>query len=180
MVILKTERLILRPWRESDLEPFAKMNANPKIREFFISTQTPEQSNQSANIMAKEIESAGWGFWAVELPGVAPFIGCIGIRPVDFSAHFTPAVEIGWRLDEAYWGKGYAVEGAFIAMKYGFEILNLPQIVSFAATTNNRSRNIMDKLGMHREFGDDFDHPNFPPDHKHKRHVLYRIDKEEW
>lgn len=175
MTTLTTSRLILRPWKREDFEPFAAMNADPRVMEFFPSTSTREESDQSAERLKTEIEQKGWGFWAVSLPGVADFIGFIGLRYIDFSAPFTPAVEIGWRLAYDYWGKGYAVEGAKAALEYGFNELKLKEIISFTAEPNMRSRRVMEKLGMQRDLKGDFDNPKIPEGHPLRKHVLYRI-----
>jgi 3-dehydroquinate dehydratase/shikimate dehydrogenase len=173
--LLVTERLILRAWSTEDFAPFAKLNADPKVREFFPSVLTTEESNREATRHSKFIEENGWGLWAVEVPGVAKFIGFIGLLQVNFQAPFTPAVEIGWRLDYDYWGKGYAVEGAKACLKYGFETLRLPKIVSFTTVTNIRSRHVMEKIGMKHHPEEDFDHPLLNSDHPLKRHVLYSL-----
>lgn len=175
MTTLKTERLILRPWKERDLAPFGKMNADAKVREFFPSLLTQEQSDQTAKKIQDEIEKLGYGFWAVEIPKVADFIGFIGLHHVSYQAHFTPAIEIGWRLDVPYWGKGYATEGALRALEYAFDELCLKEIVSFTTVTNIKSRKVMEKIGMHRKEEDDFHHPLLPEGHPLSLHVLYKI-----
>lgn len=148
MVTLKTERLILRPWKETDLAPFAALNADPKVAEYFPSTFSKEESDNTAYRMRSEIEERGWGWWAVAVPGTADFIGFIGLGNVDQStvpAYFIPAIEIGWQLASDYWGQGYATEGANVVLAYGFETLNLKEIVSFTAVQNVRSRRVMEK-----------------------------------
>lgn len=179
-IVIKTERLILRQWIPEDLEPFARLNADPLVREYFSSILTKEKSDLSAKLISDEIDKNGYGFWAISVPNVSDFVGFVGIRPVDFESHFTPAVEIGWRLAHEFWGKGYATEGAIASLKYGFEMLNLDEIVAFTAVANARSRNVMEKIGMHRSVEDDFDHPQLNVNDKLKRHVLYRIKKQEW
>ncbi|MFZ4100260.1 MAG: GNAT family N-acetyltransferase [Chlamydiia bacterium] len=183
MTTLTTERLILRPWKEADLEPFAELNADPRVMEYFPSVLSREESIQMAHRMQSKIEERGWGWWAVSAPGVAEFIGFIGLNNVDkatLPAHFTPAIEIGWRLAFEHWGKGYATEGAKAALKYGFETLKLNEIVSFTAMQNMRSRHIMEKIGMHYDPKDDFDYPKLSDDHRLKRLVLYRLEQSEW
>jgi 3-dehydroquinate dehydratase / shikimate dehydrogenase len=178
--IIKTERLTLRPWRESDLEPFARLNADPKVREYFPGLQTREESDASVRKASDHIQRCGWGFWAASLSQTDEFIGFIGLEHVPFKAPFTPSVEIGWRLAFEYWGKGYATEGALASLMYGFETLGLEEIVSFTATQNMRSRRVMEKIGMHRDPSDDFDHPNLSEGHPLRRHVLYRLKNSEW
>lgn len=177
---IQTKRLLMRPWTQEDLIPFAKMNANPRVREYFPAVLSKEESDQEAKFIIKFSNEHGWGFWAIELPNIAPFIGFIGLENVDFSAHFTPAVEIGWRLDHEYWGQGYATEGARACLAFGFEQLHLKEIVSFTALGNLRSQRVMQKIGMHHSSNDDFDHPKVADDSKLKRHILYRISKAEW
>lgn len=173
--IIKTERLILRNWRQEDFKPFGALNRDPLVREYFPSVLTQEESDKSAQIFLEEIEKNGYGFFAVSAPGFSEFIGFCGIRPVGFEAHFTPAVEIGWRLSREHWGKGYATEAALAVLKFGFQTFKLNEIVSFTAVENTRSRNVMEKIGMHRAVEDDFDHPFVPLGHKVRRQVLYRI-----
>jgi RimJ/RimL family protein N-acetyltransferase/GrpB-like predicted nucleotidyltransferase (UPF0157 family) len=180
MVTIKTSRLILRQWQDSDLVLFAALNADPRVREFFPGLMSREESNQFAKLISDHIARRGWSFWAVSLIETGEFIGFIGLEEVHFQAPFTPAVEIGWRLAFDHWGKGYATEGAKAALKYGFETLDLPEIVSFTAVQNMRSRRIMEKIGMHRTAQDDFDHPKLPESHPLQRHVLYRLKQSEW
>lgn len=178
--IIKTERLILRPWKEDDLKSFAKLNADPRVREFFPSTLSQKESDELAKQLSDLIEKNGYGFWAVSAPGISDFIGFIGIEHVTFEAPFTPAVEIGWRIAHEYWGRGYATEGAMAALEYGFNTLNLNEIVSFTPTQNKRSANVMKKIGMTHYPEEDFDHPKLEEGHPLRRHVLYRIKKSEW
>jgi 3-dehydroquinate dehydratase/shikimate dehydrogenase len=183
MTTLKTKRLILRPWKEADLAPFAELNADPKVMEYFPSTLSRQESDSLARRIQAKMEERGYGMWAVAIPGVADFIGFIGLNNEDkssFPAHFTPAVEIGWRLASDYWGKGYATEGAEAVLAYGFKNLNLEEIVSFTAVQNMRSRRIMEKIGMHHDSKDDFDHPKLPEGHALRRDVLYRLKQQEW
>ena len=183
MTTLKTKRLILRPWREEDWEPFAQLNADPRVMEYFPATLSKAESNQLAQRIKNKMDENGWGMWAVSVPGIAEFIGFIGLNSEDqvsFPAAFTPAIEVGWRIAFEDWGKGYATEGAKAALAYGFKTLNLDEIVSFTAVQNRRSRRIMEKIGMHHDPKDDFDHPKLPKEHKLNRHVLYRLGASEW
>lgn len=182
-MILKTKRLILRPWSEEDLEPFAQLNADSRVREYFPNVLNRRESDASAKLFSDHIQRRGWGFWATSLVDSGVFIGMIGLQEVNFSAPFnqlTPAIEIGWRLAFNYWGKGYATEGALEALKYGYENLGLKEIVSFTAVANQRSRHVMEKIGMQHTPQDDFDHPNISAGHPLKRHVLYRLEKSKW
>jgi RimJ/RimL family protein N-acetyltransferase len=171
---LRTERLLLRTWRPEDREPFARMNADPRVMEFFPALQTREQSDAGVDRIAAHFARYGYGWWAVEVPGQADFIGFIGLWHPTFEAHFTPCVEIGWRLAYDHWKRGYATEGARAALQLAFGQLRLDEVVSLTATINLRSRRVMEKLGMTRSDADDFDHPGVADGHPLKRHVLYR------
>lgn len=166
---------MLRQWKISDLEPFAQLNADPEVMEYFPRLKTKEESYKAAAFMSDHIEKHGWGCWAVGLKENDEFIGFIGLEAVDFETKFTPAIEIGWRIASKYWGKGYATEGALCALRYGFETLKLEEIVSFTAEGNKRSRALMERIGMYRDSKDDFDHPKLPENHPLSRHVLYRL-----
>lgn len=179
-VTLRTDRLILRPWRDSDLAPFAAMSADPQVMEHFPATMTRTESDTMAETFRKGMEAEGYGRWVMELPGVAPFIGMTGISAVPYETHFTPAHELAWRMAADFWGHGYATEAAQAAMAYGFEVLSLPEIVAFTVPANIRSQAVMQRLGMDRNPDDDFDHPRLPEGHPLKRHVLYRTTKEAW
>lgn len=178
--VIKTERLIMRPWKEEDFDSFARLNADPRVMEFFPGVLTQEESDQFAKRICIAMKQQGWGLWAVSIPDVADFIGYIGLAPVNFVADFTPAVEVGWRLAYDFWNKGYATEGAQAAVKYGFETLQLDEIVSFTAIQNTRSQKVMEKIGMKHHPEDDFDHPKLAEGHWLRRHVLYRIKRNEW
>lgn len=172
---IKTERLILRPWRQDDLVPFAQLNADPRVMEYFPSVKSYQETVEEFELIRGKFETNGWGFWAASLIEDGKFIGFIGLNNVRFTANFTPAVEIGWRLAYEYWGKGYATEGASAALKYAFEKLGLNEIVSFTAINNMRSRHVMEKIGMYHDEKSDFDHPRLPEGHPLRRHALYRI-----
>ncbi len=180
MKILTTERLILRPWQESDIEPFARLNADPRVMEFFPETRNRQQSCEELNRIKAHFEEHGWGFWAVSVIDGADFIGFIGLKYFNLFPQIPQTVEIGWRLAFEYWGKGYATEGAQESLKYGFNDLNFEEIIAITAVQNTPSRNVMKKLGMHHNHEDDFDHPHIPEGNKVKRHVLYRLKKQEW
>jgi len=178
--ILRTERLVLRPWRPEDLEPFAALNADPRVAASLGGPQDRTFSDTLAARIFKEFDERGYGRWAIEVPGEAPFVGFVGLAVPSFEAHFTPCVEIGWRLAFDYWGRGYATEGAVAAMDFGFTAAGLEEIVSFTAATNVRSQAVMERLGMHRDPKDDFGHERLGPEHPLYRHVLYRITRGEW
>ncbi len=139
------------------------------------------ESDESVKMISDHIAKYGFGFWAASLIETGKFIGFIGLKKVhDLQAHFTPAVEIGWRLGFKHWEKGYATEGARAALEYGFKTLKLNEIVSYTTEKNIRSRHVMEKIGMHYNSKDDFDHPKLPEGHPLRRHVLYRLNKTKW
>jgi RimJ/RimL family protein N-acetyltransferase len=173
--VIRSERLHLRRWRESDLAPFAALNADPAVMEFFPEPLTRAASDALAARLQEHFERHGFGLWAVEIPGVTSFAGFIGLSIPAFEARFTPCVEIGWRLAREHWGKGHAIEGARAALAYGFDRLDLCEIVSFTVPANGRSRAVMERLGMTHDPREDFDHPGLPVGHPLRRHVLYRI-----
>jgi ribosomal-protein-alanine N-acetyltransferase len=177
---IQTERLILRELRRSDLSALAKMNADPRVMEHFPGSLSREDSDAFAGRIRAHWNQCGFGSWAVERLEDGVFLGIVGLSHPRFEAHFTPCVEIGWRLAAAYWGKGYATEAAKAAVRLGFERLGLDQIVAFTVPQNQRSRRVMEKLGMTRSEADDFDHPNVPARHPLRRHVLYRIQQGAW
>ena len=160
--VIETPRLILRPWKESDREPFARMNADPRVMEFFPARLSREESDALMDRVRSELLAA-------ELRETGEFIGFIGLSVPTFEAHFTPCVEIGWRLAAEHWGRGLATEGAraVLARAEG-------EVVSFTTVGNLRSRRVMEKLGLTHDPRDDFDHPRLPEGHPLRRHVLYR------
>jgi RimJ/RimL family protein N-acetyltransferase len=179
-VILTTERLVLRPWTQSDLEPMAAMNADSRVMEYFPGIKSRAESEKEMESLQEHIEKYGWGFWAASLRETGQWIGLIGLKHVSIAAHFTPAIEVGWRLSQPFWGKGFATEGARASLQYGFEVLKVPEIVSYAPTQNIPSRRVMERIGMRHDPKDDFDHPRLPEGHPLRRHVLYRLKRAEW
>jgi RimJ/RimL family protein N-acetyltransferase len=177
---LRTPRLLLRQWKESDRAPWAALNADPAVMEHFPSRLTREESDARLDRFRARGDADGFGLWAVEAPGEAPFIGFVGLAVPTFTTAFTPCVEIGWRLAAAHWGKGYAQEAAREALRFGFDALKLDEIVSFTVPANTRSWRLMEKLGMRRDVGGEFDHPNVPDGSLLKRHLLYRLEKANW
>ncbi|PIS01588.1 MAG: GNAT family N-acetyltransferase [Chlamydiae bacterium CG10_big_fil_rev_8_21_14_0_10_35_9] len=171
---LLTKRLLLRHWKESDLPLFAKMNSDTRVMEYFPLILSKKESDSLAEKIQKELKEKEYGFWAVEVIGLAPFIGFVGLHYPDFKAPFTPCVEIGWRLAYEQWGKGYAFEAASKVIDYAFNTLNLQELVSFTTVKNKRSRKLMEKLGMTHNPSDDFAHPKLQKNHPLCPHVLYR------
>jgi RimJ/RimL family protein N-acetyltransferase len=171
---LRGARVLLRGWVLGDLVPFAELNADPRVMEHYPSRLTRADSDAFVQQrIVPEFAERGFGLWAVELPGIAPFIGFVGLSVVTFEAAFTPCVEIGWRLPFSAWGSGYAIEAARLAADFGFTHDGLDEIVSFTVPANRRSIAVMERLGMERVA--EFDHPNLPPGHRLRRHVLYRL-----
>ena len=178
---LTTPRLRLRQWRPEDARPFAELNADPEVMEHFPATLTRDKSDRLAELLADRIRDNGFGMWAVEITDTSEFIGFTGLNPVTFDAHFTPAVEIGWRLTRKAWGHGYATEAAEAALAHAFTGLGLAEVVSFTATSNLRSQAVMTRLGMTKDPHGDFHHPAIgDPSHPISLHVLYRIGAGQW
>jgi RimJ/RimL family protein N-acetyltransferase len=175
-----TGRLILRKWRESDREPFARMNADPAVMEHFPAVLTREESDALVDRAEAHLVKHGFGPWAAEIRETREFIGYVGLVIPNFEAAFTPCVEIGWRLARDQWGKGLATEGARALLRHGFEVQRLLELVSFAVPANLRSLRVMQKLGMTRDPRDDFDHPSIAAGHPLRRHVLYRLKCDDW
>lgn len=173
--MIETERLTLRPWQSSDLQPFAELNACARVCELLPKPLTAAESDALAERIMAHFHEHGFGLFAVELKSSGEFIGFNGLSIPTFDAHFMPAVEIGWRLAHRHWGRGYATEAAKAALAHAFQTLRLPEIVSFTVPENTRSRRVMEKIGLHHDARDDFDHPGLPDGHRLKRHVLYRL-----
>ncbi|MEU7085848.1 GNAT family N-acetyltransferase [Streptomyces achromogenes] len=173
MAELHTDRLLLRRWRDSDLEPWAAMNADPEVREHLGDLLSRDQSDASVAQYQADFDRRGYGWWAVEVRGTGEFIGFAGLDPVDDGMPFT-GVEIGWRLARSAWGQGYATEAARAVLAYGFDTLGLPEILAVTTSTNHRSQAVMRRIGMIRDPADDFDDPS-APDGPLRPNVLFRI-----
>ena len=170
----ETARLLLRDWREADRVPFAEMNADPEVMRYFPSPLTAEETDAMLERIRLHFDSHGFGLWAAELKETSEFAGYIGLAVASFEAHFTPCVEIGWRLAARFWNRGLATEGASAMLAFAHGGLGLGEVVSFAAAENVASRRVMEKIGMIRDAAGDFDHPRIPRGHPLSRHVLYR------
>ena len=174
MIELETPRLLLRQWRDSDREPYAALNDDPAVMEFFPARISRAASDEGIDAMSLAIAERGWGNWAVEIRETGEFIGFTGISVPKRVLPFSPCVEVGWRLAKAYWGKGYATEAATASLRAGFEKVGLEEIVSFTALTNLRSRAVMERIGM-KNANADFEHPGVPEGHPLRMHCLYKI-----
>ncbi|MFZ4115499.1 MAG: GNAT family N-acetyltransferase [Chthoniobacterales bacterium] len=175
--IITTERLILRTWKEEDVEVYFQINQDPKVIEFLPGSLTIDQVRKFMEAMNRHQQDHSYTLWATELKTSAAMIGFIGLNVVDFEAVFAPATEIGWRLGSQYWGNGYATEGAKAALEYGFHQGGLNEIVSCTAYANLRSQAVMKRLGMLRDMQGDFAHSKLPLDHPLSKHLLYRLRK---
>lgn len=176
---LESERLLMRRWRTEDRAPFAAINADERVMELMPSTLTRAESDAYLDSIELHFDEHGFGLWALELRDGGELIGLTGLNTVAFEAHFTPAVEIGWRLARSAWGYGYAGEAARVALRVGFEQAGLAQIVSMTTELNRRSQAVMGRIGMGRDAADDFVHPLARPE-RLRRHVLYRLTDEAW
>lgn len=173
--MLETKRLRLRAWQPSDREPFARINADFRVMEFLPKRLSRDESDAMVDRIDTHFRSKGFGLYAAELLGDGRFVGYIGLHTPAFEAHFTPCVEIGWRLASDVWGQGLATEGAQAVARHAFRDLGLNEIVSFTVPANGRSIRVMEKLGMTRSPEDDFEHPGMPVGHELRKHVLYRL-----
>jgi RimJ/RimL family protein N-acetyltransferase len=177
---LRTERLLLRRWREGDREPFAAINADREVMEHFPATLSQERSDALIERFERCFDEHGYGLWAVELPGEQPLIGFVGLAPVEIDVAFAPSVELGWRLARDCWGRGIATEAATRAVAFAFAQLRLQELVAYTAVGNLRSRRLMQRLGMQRDPAEDFLHPDLPGGHRLARHILYRLGAQRW
>ncbi len=177
---LVTPRLMLRRWRPEDREPLARINADPRVMEFFPAPLSREESDAQIERFERHFEEHGFAMWAVERRDTPGCIGRIGLLVATFPAPFTPCVEIGWMLAAEQWGLGLATEGAGEALRHGFTALALEEIFSWTAVANARSRRVMERIGLHHDPSGDFEHPNLPEGHPLRRHVLYRSRRHEW
>jgi RimJ/RimL family protein N-acetyltransferase len=173
--ILTTDRLILRRSRDSDREPFACINADPRVMEFMPAVLSRDESGLVVDRIEEHFRENGFGLYAAELRDDHSFIGFVGLAIPQFRAAFTPCVEIGWRLSADHWGKGLATEGARAVVSEAFDTLKITELVSFTVPGNTRSRRVMEKLGMTHDPADDFDHPKLSDRHALRRHVLYKL-----
>jgi len=172
------EKLRLRQWKEEDRDAFAEMNANPRVMALLLKRLSREESDALFDRIRAHIDEKGWGLWAVDFD--SELAGWTGLNEPRFKSHFTPCVEIGWRLIPEFWGKGIATRAAQQALRYGFEEVGLEEIVSFTTLQNVRSIRVMERLGMVRDEEGDFDHPMVPEGHPLLKHVLYRIAHDKW
>jgi RimJ/RimL family protein N-acetyltransferase len=179
--VIRTERLLMRRWRDEDRDPFAEMNADPAVMEHYQGTTPRDRSDAFIDYIEAWWDEHGWGLWAIEVPGVAPFIGYVGLWPADYVTG-DPGVEVGWRLARQHWGHGYVNEAAREALRFGFEEVGLDEIVSFTVPQNERSWRVMERIGLRRDPSGDFDHPKVDalayPDLV--RHVFCRLGRSEW
>lgn len=174
---LETERLLLRTWRDSDLEPFIAMNQDSRVMRYFPGLMSEDESRALVVRIQEHFDVHGFSLYAVERKDTTQFIGFVGLLSVGFDAPFTPAIEIGWRLAYEHWGQGFATEAAKAVLNPGFEEFGLPEIVSFTAEINCPSRRVMKKIGMTHDPKDDFDHPKLDKNSSLRPHVLYRIQR---
>ena len=175
MIYLETDRLILRDWRDDDLKPFAAMNSDENVMEFYPAPYDRARSDALASRLQRNLDDDGFGLYAVEVKSTHSFIGYVGLAKAEFPAAFTPAMEIGWRLAFPAWGHGYATEAARHCLTHAFSQLGFTELVSFTAKGNKKSIAVMERIGMSRNPGDDFEHPALPVGHLLRPHVLYRI-----
>jgi RimJ/RimL family protein N-acetyltransferase len=167
-----------------DRTAFFELNTHPTVVESLGTSPTRAESDAMVERYGEEMAREGWGFWAVEVTGgggggggggSGAFAGMVGLHRVNPALPCAPAVEVGWRLHPDAWGHGYATEAAAASLDYGFGAGGLDEIVAFTTTVNTRSQAVMERLGMSRDVGGDFDHPSLAEGSPLRRHVLYRI-----
>lgn len=176
---MQTNRLIIRTWEERDLNTLYQINQDPRVMEFFPHLPDWKETQQLFDKINEHQAIHGYSLYATERKDSGEMIGFVGLLTADFPAHFTPATEIGWRLGCKHWGQGFATEAASAILEYAFVQLKLSEIVSFTAEINLRSRRVMEKIGLHHDPKDDFDHPKLAKTSPLLRHVLYRLQKGE-
>lgn len=179
VVELRTDRLLLRQWKEEDFPLFARMTSDPIVMQYYPGTLSEDESNAMASKIRALISERSWGFWAVETIQENIFIGFVGLHKPTYDLPVTPCVEVGWRLGKEYWGNGYATEAARESLRFAFEELVLDEVYSFASVSNKKSRSVMARLNMSNT-GNNFEHPIIPEGHALREHVLYKITKEQW
>jgi RimJ/RimL family protein N-acetyltransferase len=177
---LETERLLLRTWKAKDHVPFAAINADPDVMEHFPAPLTAEETDHLIRRIDRHFAQHGFGLWAVEIKWARRFIGFCGLSVPTFETHFTPAVEIGWRLAKDSWGTGYATEAANGVLGFAFTDAGLEEVLSWTVPANVRSTQVMERLGMHRAPDLDFDHPRLMHDDRMRGHIVYRITRSQW
>lgn len=176
ILMISTERLILRQWDDEDFQPFSEMGRDKDVMAFFPDLLTVEESYNMARRIQSLIAERGWGLWAVEIPGVSKFAGFVGLHTPKETMPFSPCVEVGWRLAKRYWSMGYATEAANASLRYAFKDLDLDEVVSFTTVSNTRSQAVMEKIGM--SYADRFEHPDLEPSDPLREHVLYKLKRE--
>jgi RimJ/RimL family protein N-acetyltransferase len=176
--VYHTPRLLLRQWKDSDLEPFAEMSSDSRVMEHFPSPLSRTESDAVADKISRLINERGWGFWALEEKASGKFLGFTGLHIPVPELPFSPCVEIGWRLKFSAWGKGFASEAATKALEVAFAIIQLEDVVAFATAGNFRSHKVMERLGMRKDY--EFEHPGLDLESPHRKHILYRISKHYW
>jgi RimJ/RimL family protein N-acetyltransferase len=182
VIPIRTARLILRNWEERDRDLFFRINSDDRVMEFFPFRRNRQQANEFMDVLRDGIAERGFGLAAIELRRTGECIGFAGLLPTDMEPIFPKGtVEIGWRLAPEFWGFGYVTEAAEAWLAFGFEKLELDEIVSFAVWNNTRSTAVMRRIGMRRDASGDFDHPKVPDSHPElKRHVRYRFSRTDW
>lgn len=173
-----TQRLLLRPWIDSDRQPFAEMSQDAAVMEYLRPLTTRTASDAWIDFQINHQSTHGFCLWAVESRASGTFMGAVGLFRIGFVASFTPAVEVGWRLARPFWGQGFAVEAARASIQFGFDEVHLTEIVAYTGVRNARSRRVMTTLGMSHDSADDFDHPRIPEGDPLRRQLLYRLKRE--
>lgn len=181
-ILMETERLYLRTWQDKDVGPFAEMCADPTVMRYFPDVMTPSKSRDLISRCIEKQEKDGFCMAPVEIKSTGEFLGFVGLNRPTYAAPlpFEPCVEIGLRLKQSSWGKGYASEAATAWLRFGFETIGLDEIVAFTIPANEPSQKVMRRIGMRRDADGDFLHPSLPEDHPVALHVLFRLSRADW
>ncbi len=171
--MITTDRLTLRPAVDADRDAIATLNANPRVGAWLGGVRDRAQSDAFVDLVQAHQAEHGFGFWVVERQADRQVVGMTGIWWTPPEIGLGRIVEIGWRFQAEAWGQGYATEAAKAALAYGFDALNLPEIIAFTAGANLASQSVMRRIGMRHDPARDFDHPGLAQDHPLRPHVVF-------
>jgi len=173
--MMETERLTLRGWCDADVDPFHAMGNDPEVMRYLGPPMSRADALSAADRQNVFIASHGYCFWAIERKADGAFLGFCGIKPGPEGTPIVDELEIGWRLHRDAWGQGYAREAAEAVIAWAWTNTDEPEITAMTVADNTNSWGLMERLGMRRDHGGDFDHPAVPDGSPLKRHLVYRI-----
>jgi RimJ/RimL family protein N-acetyltransferase len=163
-VAIETPRLIMRDWGEADIAPFLRHTNTPAVMRWLGGVQTEAALTETIRErMMRWQEERGFTFWVVERKADGELLGFCGIKIADTAGSPIEGVhEVGWRLREDVWGRGYAKEAAIASLDFAFEALGAARVVAITFRENVGSWGLMERLGMTRRPECDYDDPRFP------------------